>query len=373
MHAAMDTRSSVVLEPIVRVLGYTVPKLQRFINDEHVERMVADQRMEYDRYGCFSMLQSFTVGVAGKDIWILDGQHRAKAFKELGDMGYPLGGVLVPVVVYRVCGKEELTDYYNRINTHMPIHPFETAAAWEDCGKVFCDMMKRNFGGYMKDGGVGKLCRCPHMTWWDLKANLEGRRVGERLEGWGQSVLGLWEKVLDVNAYIRLRVKAKEQLCSKMSKRLRECELKAAKLGVGGNSVCYLGIWKKYEWLDIAMRLLELGESMAGSGIGVSDFEEKRGHVPVAVREAVWKKHNCNMSDVGECFVCGEGLRFCDMECGHIVAHALGGKEVLDNFMPVCKRCNKDMGIMNLMDYKAMLLRMRGDGGGGGEESDMEV
>ena len=42
------------------------------------------------------------------------------------------------------------------------------------------------------------------------------------------------------------------------------------------------------------------------------------------------------------------------MECGHIVAHALGGKATYDNMMPVCKNCNLKMGTMNLGEYRRL-------------------
>jgi 5-methylcytosine-specific restriction endonuclease McrA len=45
------------------------------------------------------------------------------------------------------------------------------------------------------------------------------------------------------------------------------------------------------------------------------------------------------------------------MECGHIIAHALGGNALLDNLMPVCKSCNRDMGTMNLEEYKCIVQK----------------
>ncbi len=42
------------------------------------------------------------------------------------------------------------------------------------------------------------------------------------------------------------------------------------------------------------------------------------------------------------------------MECGHIVAHALGGEITFNNLQPTCKTCNRDMGVMNLNEYKLL-------------------
>jgi 5-methylcytosine-specific restriction endonuclease McrA len=64
---------------------------------------------------------------------------------------------------------------------------------------------------------------------------------------------------------------------------------------------------------------------------------------------------------VGACYTCGTELRFRDMECGHVVAHALGGSTELANLMAVCRTCNRDMGIRNLEAYRRRICEMRGD------------
>jgi 5-methylcytosine-specific restriction endonuclease McrA len=43
----------------------------------------------------------------------------------------------------------------------------------------------------------------------------------------------------------------------------------------------------------------------------------------------------CNSQDEGSCFVCSNELWYRDMECGHILAHALNGEDTLANLMPV--------------------------------------
>ena len=47
-----------------------------------------------------------------------------------------------------------------------------------------------------------------------------------------------------------------------------------------------------------------------------------------------------------------EELIYDNFECGHVVARCLGGKNVVDNLEPVCKKCNSDMGTMNLEEYR---------------------
>lgn len=343
----MEVRKSfVTLEPLSRVLTYAIPRLQRGLDETHIQNMICDQKHEYNINKCFSMLQSMTVGVLGDDSYLLDGQHRVKAFQELDKSGYPIQDVVIPIVTYIASTKEELTEYYNRINKHMPIHPFEIDGAWEDYGNVFCRMFTENFGTYISKNSS---CRCPHISLDQLKTQLHGRRINIKLENKNKSILDFWNIILDINGYMTR--KYKDQLCPKMKNRLAECKEKAVKHKC---KECYLGAWRHFEWLDIALYLLENDNTISKTDIPISEFTVVRTKIPVSIRESVWKKHNRNTCDDGECFVCEKDLKYQDMECGHIVAFALGGTNTVENLMPVCKACNRDMGIMNLMEYKIM-------------------
>ena len=61
----------------------------------------------------------------------------------------------------------------------------------------------------------------------------------------------------------------------------------------------------------------------------------------------------------GKCYVCENILDYDNMECSHVIAHALGGDISLDNLQPCCKSCNRDMGIMNLYEYKNLILSIK--------------
>lgn len=342
-------KTCVVLEPVSRMLNTRIPRLQRNLDEGHVNAMVQDQIAEFNKHKCFSMLQSITVGVLNGESYTLDGQHRLAAFTKIQQLGYPIHEAVIPVVVYQATNKDEIADYYNRINKNMPIHPFERDGAWEDVGKEFCERFAAQFGSYIK---TSKMCRCPHISMEDLKTHLQARNINTRLASINKTVDDLWRSVMDLNDH--MKGKAQDQMCPRMQKRLQECEAKALK---NACEPCYFGAWRRFEWLDLALHRL----SLPGSGFNLADFNttpESRKRIPAVIREHVWKKHNANTCDCGKCYVCGGALRFSDMECGHIVAHALGGVTTIDNLMPICKTCNRDMGIMNLMEYRNMLQTM---------------
>jgi hypothetical protein len=61
----------------------------------------------------------------------------------------------------------------------------------------------------------------------------------------------------------------------------------------------------------------------------------------------------------GKCCVCDNILDYDNMECYNKVVHVLGGDSTINNLLPCYKTCNRDMGIMNLYEYKKLLLNYK--------------
>lgn len=349
-------KSSVTLQKVSAVFTYKIHKSQRVLNKQHIKKIIEDQVKEYDRYKCFSILQAISVAVVANDplnTYVLDGQHRREAYLELEKMGYNVKDVLVPVVVYRVMDTTEMVRYFNMINQNMPIHPLELQDDYADCGKVLVENLTKTFGVYIKHDS--KNSRCPHINMNDFKKNLAGRqRLVETLQEKDKTVDELWAKIIEFNTYIKDNMKASHQLCQAMSKRLTDCEAKATKFK--SDEVCYLGVWRRFEWLDFALVVLLEGKNFGDMNLACDP--NTKVPIPIVVREQVWKKCNPNTCDLGMCFTCCNDLYFRDMQCGHVKAHALGGDTTLENLMPVCKSCNNDMGVMNLFEYKEMIEKM---------------
>ena len=55
----------------------------------------------------------------------------------------------------------------------------------------------------------------------------------------------------------------------------------------------------------------------------------------------------------GSCFCCKKILEALDdWHAGHIIAHANGGRDNVENLRPVCISCNLSMGTENMDDFK---------------------
>lgn len=73
--------------------------------------------------------------------------------------------------------------------------------------------------------------------------------------------------------------------------------------------------------------------------------KQPRGTVSKALRETVFHKAFGDDSVIGSCKACGMTVSFFkNYECGHIKSVKNGGKTVLSNLVPLCKKCNRSMG-----------------------------
>lgn len=79
----------------------------------------------------------------------------------------------------------------------------------------------------------------------------------------------------------------------------------------------------------------------------------KRRSIPKRIRGLVWKAH-FGEAMTGACYCCNKILEALDdWHAGHIVAHANGGRDNVDNLRPLCISCNLSMGTENMDDFKA--------------------
>jgi hypothetical protein len=113
---------------------------------------------------------------------------------------------------------------------------------------------------------------------------------------------------------------------------------------------CCYGYFRHGEWMMRVFNKITTGTPY--SAMSHERFDTKRKPIPRAVRDSVWAKRNAE-GLVGSCYVCEEPLRFTDFECGHIIAHCLGGSATVNNLEPVCGGCNRDMGAQHLEHYRA--------------------
>lgn len=341
-------KTTIVIENILNVIQYQPANIQRLLNDEHVEYLVNDQIEEYKKNGMFSILQSITCGDLNNRRYILDGQHRIAAFKQLYNLSYPLNQN-IPLIIYNTNSLEELKYYYKRINKHHPINPLEISDTWFKYGKVFCTWLKNQFGAYVKN--TDKTCNCPNINLREVMVYIKKMNVFDRLNDimLEDDASNVFQKsISSINQYLitNFETLRKMQFTNDFKRKLEKCFNK------NEDTPCFLGIWRQFEWIEIA--IYSIKHNVRINEIDLSLFNNERMKIPKSIRNEVWKKRNGNVIE-GTCFVCKHTLIFDNMECGHIVPHVCKGQITIDNLEPICKTCNRDMGIMNLNEYKSIL------------------
>ena len=346
-------RTEVMLKPLKDIIeNYQIPVLQRLVDNEHINNMIKDQKIEFNNYKSFSMLQSFTIAniVEEDKGYILDGQHRVAVYSQLKKDGYDIDNILVPVVKYNLTNYEEVKDYFKRINIHSPIEPILNLETIEKNLLQF--LINRFSNKYFKHDDYENSCQCPHISLYYLKNHIKAKNINNILSLHNKTEKDLQNCILDVNDF--LESISLKQLDEKFANKFEKCKNKKEKEGC--KYICYLGVFRNCEWLDLAIYSLinSLDSNDFGNIIKTIISPKKKDKIMKNTRNEVWKKYNTTNSMSGKCYVCEEILDYNNMECSHVVARALGGDVSLDNLRPCCKSCNREMGIMNLYEYKKL-------------------
>lgn len=193
--------------------------------------------------------------------------------------------------------------------------------------------------------------------------NIKYRNFEEKLESTGKYIKDIYNVIIDINNYLDKSSKYINNDDDR--KKYDKCINKINNMK--DKNICYLGIFEHFEWLDLALyALIENKEidNIASEFLSNLDKKKKekkkRDNIPQELREKIWKKESKNFCDIGIlyngiCYTCKNVLIIKDMQCGHIIAHAFGGKVSFDNLMPICRDCNGKMGTMNLEEYKKLI------------------
>jgi 5-methylcytosine-specific restriction endonuclease McrA len=237
---------------------------------------------------------------------------------------------------------DELLARYRALNSNLPIHAIELHATWEGKTKPLIEFLSTRYKPYVSNSTQSRL---PNWNLGQLKEALHRR--ARHLEHPSITSERLITAIEELHTHIRSV--SRYQLMGRDL--LRRCEEKCP------HDPCFLGIWRNYEWIDLV--LYHLQENVPWTDIDFEQFfqgNRQRAAIPAPVRRRVWAKHNTQ--DPGTCYVCDAPLEFANMECGHDIPHCLGGPTTLENLWPICRSCNRDMGVMRLSDYRTNVRAM---------------
>ena len=73
------------------------------------------------------------------------------------------------------------------------------------------------------------------------------------------------------------------------------------------------------------------------------------------VKEDLWESYFKGKTN-GKCFCCKDKITSHHFEAGHVKAEVKGEKLNIENLRPICRKCNSNMGTMNLNKFKKNFL-----------------
>jgi len=275
---------------------------------------------------------------------ILDGQHRMGALTKLVKEHPQTSDLIVRTDVYQVDTDEDAREIYNIINSSKKVElytgniaPYIIPAIKDYFEKRFERYCKKTLNPKGVNINLDQLDK--RIQAYDLVS-----KTGVSLD----TVDNLIESIRELNHFY-----ASQSIDTLVSYGHKESLVKEIK---DANDDFYLGLYKKYEWIE---RIIELHANQTPYDKQEHFVTEKqakieRKKIPAVLRANVWKKRYSQI--MGECFCCEKEISVHEFECGHIVSVRDGGQNTLDNLEPICKQCNGNMGTINLLSYKKLFV-----------------
>ncbi len=245
-----------------------------------------------------------------KQVWILDGQHRLKAYEKLTEEKVLPENIKIPVYVISVDSQEQAKVLFQRINVSQPY--FELPEHSDVLKKVMISLQNTYPDAIRSDSGQ-KFCQIPRI----MASKLE-RDLSELIEN-EKDYTEILRQIKQINAILK-----------------EKCSPKVRSIGEKLNDF-YLGCEKNW---------YKLGSTQVK---GYENVNETRIHISSNTRKQVWGKI---FSDIdGECYGCTQPIDVYNYIVAHITPLSKKGTNDLDNLYPLCKDCNSKMGSKSFERY----------------------
>jgi len=264
---------------------------------------------------------------------LVDGQHRIKAMKILKDKGYPLKDLEVHVK-FSSSFKDAKT-YFKNLNIHTDMDPL-----YKSLEDPFNDLLVDELKGNLKDQFKDGFCSNKNGTQYHLDDFLNLFQ----LENLKNTNFVCKNNQIKPDKIIK-KIKILNNAMGKYFFENKDYFHKSTIDKMNKNGIYFT--FKNYNFLECLKNdVFEL--SVTPQKIK----KEPKIKLPKKTRDRVWDKYVGRTEREGKCFVCKDKITIGNWECSHVIAVANGGKNNLDNLRPLCKTCNRDMGIMNMNEYK---------------------
>jgi len=289
-----------------------VPVCQRSIIDEHVLEIVAFQKQYYVKNAHYLFLNCIQYCIVDRKWYCVDGQHRYAALKLLND----LPDWQIDIEITYCKDMEEMHEIFRILTKNIPVPEFFKLEDEELYLMLeFKKYIEKKYASYMKSSLTPQRPNIHLDTFIDKMLEIKQPQYTtlEELIEWVEEENNQQREYLTHNT---------NEQCAKMLEKInRETKTR-------NGAKFYLGCF----WLDpIPNKILSI------------------------TREKCWKLwyNECKENQLvdGEdapCYVCVTPINFRTFEAGHLISHANGGTNKVENLRPVCNKCNKRVGTKNM-------------------------
>lgn len=357
----IDKKQLKVVLPISKILTTNIlcPEIQRIIDHERVDKIVNFQIEYYRNNGTFLFIGDVTLAtISFDDYFIIDGLHRLSAIKklalvdntELNIMDY---GICINVI--NVTSIDEMESLFRIINKAQPIPEYIIDATFDKSKKQmlkdFESLFISRYKVYISDAFKPQ------------RPNINMKKVMDNI--YESNLLEIFKNGYELFTYF---IYINDYKLRDLDPDNRDrCEKK--------KSSCYLyitsdpkNIWMRDKtWINEYLAIPKPEVKQPQSHIFTNTFyitkgssnynwydsvKKHRSHrsIPSAIRYSVWRNYHDKLD--AYCPLCISTVISIDnFDCGHIISHKNGGSENIDNLIPLCSKCNRSMGAIDIKDY----------------------
>lgn len=265
-------------------------------------------------------------------------QHRVSVFEHL-QKKYPERPVTILVDKYLSNDVASIDQIYKIVNSSKPVGIGNISISLYKCINDIEKFIKANFKEYLVTSANP---RKPNINIDKLKECIIERNIIDAA------------KPYDYIAGIRELNKFYGEVPGDMYKQWHVDKISTSKQIIDSRpSKFYLGFYSNFEWVD---RIADNRDGIAFDKMQHYSATY-RPKILKSLRNKVWAKNAKNTPTIGQCYVCEEHIYPADFECGHIIPVCRGGLTVIENLEAICKDCNRQMWRMNLLEYKAAIVK----------------
>lgn len=310
------------------------PECQRFLNNEQVDKLTTFQITYYNKYNNFFFTNPISIARINKNSYIIDGQHRLECIKNLIN-SKKYEDFDIKCVIIDIKSEEEMDDIYMALNQNTPVPLPSDIKIWKHFSKHIEKYLTENFNSYISHS---ETPRFPNFNKTRLLNYIDNNDIHIKLD---YDYKAFIKEFNELNTFYKRN-------CSILSDQFKDVGKKIEKSRRKQDNYLVLFIYNNFEWVDRIVDKICTNKNYSEMKHITKIYRIK---IKKKLRKEVWMKRNGDTIN-GNCFCCNEKIDIHNFECGHITSVYYGGNTTLDNLEPVCRECNREMGVKNLFTYK---------------------